>query len=99
MAVIPDHDELWRHPHPPGPVGSSLPADATLQDVPRPELVPDLPQRLRAVAVLLGARPADHPKARQAREAAGELFGQAVGEVLIGRWAEILERQDREHRG
>ena len=97
VAVVPHPDQLRRHPQPPHPRAVPRPAHAPLQHVVRPQLRPDRPDRLGAGAVLVGAGPADHPEPGEPGQAAGDLLGQPVGEVLVARRAQVLERQHRHH--
>jgi hypothetical protein len=91
MAVVGGLDELRRHPDAARTAIGSLPAHAPLEHESRAQLGADLLQRLRCGAVLLRTGPADHPESRQAGQPTRDLLGESVGEVLIGRRAQILD--------
>src|SRR5690349_21264332 len=58
----------------------------------------DLREGLAAVLIPAGAGPTDHSEARDLGQPRGDLLGDAVREVLILGHADVVERQDGEHR-
>src|SRR5262245_889069 len=68
-----------------------FPADASLQDVSCFELLPDLAHTLPGILVLHRRGTGRDLEARHRREAAGDLLGDAVGKVSIGRGTKVLE--------
>ena len=94
MAVVGHPDELRGDPHATDLPGRLLPPHAAFEDVVDAELPADLLERLLAAPVLVGAGAGDHAEVGQPREAAGDLLGDAVGEVAVLGRAQILERQD-----
>ena len=96
-AVVRHGDEPRCDPHLARGSRFPGPAYAPLQHVARAELRPDLLERSRTLAVLLGAGPADDPELGQSGETAGQLLGEPIGEVLVALVAEILEGKHGEH--
>src|SRR6185312_4438460 len=66
------------------------------EQVAHAELLADLLWTLRGLAVLRGARRADHLDARQAGELAAHGVRHAVGEIRVTRVANVLEWEHRE---
>ena len=97
VAVVPHPDQLRRHPQPPHPRHRPAPTAHSPPARSPPPAPPDRPHRLRACPVLVGTRPADHPEPREPRQPAGDLLGEPVGEVLVARRPQVLERQHRHH--
>ena len=87
-------DQLGAHLHPARRAGRALlPAHLAHQQVVHAQLAPDLPRRLGGAPILRRAVRADDPHARQRRELAAHRVGDAVGEVGVGRVAQVLERE------
>ncbi len=99
MAVVRKPDELRRHPHLTRAYRRALPADRALQNVLHPQLLADLPHAGTLLLVLHGGGARDHPQAVERGQPAGDLFGHAVGEVLVLGRAEVLEGQHDDRRG
>jgi hypothetical protein len=98
LAVVRDRDEPGAHPHTARARRSAIEVHTSLEHVSRAQLRADLLQGPVALPVLLRAGAADDPKPAEAGEPAGELLGETVGEVSVGRVAEIPERQHHQHR-
>jgi len=74
------------------------PAYGAAEQVLDPELIADLPRGLVGLRVLVRAVARDHPQTAHRCEPAGDLFGHAGGEVLVLWRAQVVERQDGNHR-
>ena len=94
-----DPNELGADPHPARPAGRLLPPHRGGEQVVGPELAGDLLRRLGRLAVLVRAGPRDDGEPGDLRELAAHLVGHAVGEVGVGRVAQVLEREHGEPLG
>ncbi len=97
MCSIGHPDKLRRYPDSARSFRPSLPADGASQDIIDIQFLADLPDALIGVLVPDRARPADDAKATDPGQPGRDLIGQAVGEILVLRRPQILERQNRDH--
>lgn len=93
VAVVGDADELRRNSHPARPP-DPLPAHPALEDVVHPQLPSDFLDRFVGLPVLVGAGAGDDAEAGDHGQAAGDLLGDAVAEVVVPGGAQVLEGED-----
>ena len=89
-------DQLGIHPHPAHPLRPPLPSDLPDQEVVHAQLPGDLRQPPRAAAIVVRAEAGDHLQPGHRGQLAADLVGHAVGEIRVGRVAEVLEREHGE---
>ncbi len=95
VRVVGDADQLGRDQHPLD-VAGAVPANRALQHVVDTQLAGDLLHGSSGSRVMARARARDHAQLRHGGQPAADLLGHPVGEVLVGRWTEVLEREDRD---
>ena len=83
--------QLRRHAHPAGGARRLLPTHRAGEQVVRSQLARDLRRPLRRPAVLVGAAAGDDLEAAHLGQLGPHLVGDAVGEVGVGRVAQVLE--------
>ena len=88
--------QLGDHPDPALPGRTLLPANLPDQQILHAQLLGDLLRRLGGVLVLSGAAARDDLEALEPGQLAADLVGHAVGEVLVGGVAQVLEGEDGE---
>ena len=98
VAVVGHPDQLGGDADAALPARGFFPADAALEDIAYTQLAPHLPQGFPGIAVLIRTCARDDAKAGHAGQAAGDLLGEAIGEILLGRCPKILEREHGKHR-
>ncbi len=85
MCRIRHPDELRGHANAARPLRHVLPADRPFQHVIDPEFPADLAYSLIGVAILDGRGSGNHAQAGDAGEACGDLLGDPIREILVGR--------------
>ncbi len=97
MRPIRDPDELWCHTNAAVGFRRSFPAHGTVEHVLHAEFLPDLPDRLPMTLVLKGGGTTDDSQPTNLGEPARDLLCDPIGEVVVGRIAQVLEGDYNKH--